>query len=90
MRIVAVFGVVGTGLGAVVAVLAHFMSHTLPSHYYVGFSQLGAEVQLGSPPLIHPSFLPVLPLSMAIGLVAGVVLGVAGRRLRFRVGPSAA
>jgi ribose/xylose/arabinose/galactoside ABC-type transport system permease subunit len=85
MRIVAALGVVGAGLGGVVALLAHFMSHTLPSHYYVGFSQAGADVELGSPPLVHPSFMPALPLAMATGLAIGAVLGVVAWRLNLRV-----
>jgi hypothetical protein len=86
VRITVLCAVIGGGLGALVAVVAHFMSHTLPTHYTVGFWQMSSgdsldpEVNLGSPPLVHPSWWPSLPLAIGIGLLLGAALGVAAGR----------
>jgi ribose/xylose/arabinose/galactoside ABC-type transport system permease subunit len=71
--------VIGAALGAVVAVVAHFMSDKLPHYYYVGtFTSDGssqAEVLPGVP-YVHPGWLPTLPLAMVVGLVIGAAAGV--------------
>lgn len=76
MKIVAACAAIGALLGTLVALVAHFMSHTLPRHYTVGYFQIGREVNVGSPPLVHPSWWPALPAAIAIGIVIGVVGGL--------------
>jgi uncharacterized membrane protein YoaK (UPF0700 family) len=82
MKIAAILVVVGAALGAAVAVLTHFFSHTLPSTYYVGtYTTAGSNRvdQTLQSPLVHPSWLPVLPVSMIVGAVAGVLLSAITR-----------
>lgn len=85
MKIVAWCAAVGGLWGAVVAVLVHFLSDTLPSHYAVGFVQMGNRVSLGSPPLVHPSWWPSLPASVAVGVLVGACGGLAASRVGLRV-----
>jgi hypothetical protein len=57
------------------------MSHTVPSTYYIGVSSDGHRVdQTLASPLIHPSWWPALPISIAVGLIAGGLAIVAIRR----------
>jgi hypothetical protein len=80
------FGVIGAALGALVAVVTHFLSHTLPSHYEVGFWQLGDTVNVGSPPVVHPSWEPALVIAVGIGAAVGLGAGIAARRAGLRIG----
>jgi hypothetical protein len=79
----------GAWLGAVVAVVAHFLSHTLPTHYTVGYAQVGNSVDLGSPPLIRPSWWPSLLVAILIGLVIGLGAGWAASRIGIQIGRTA-
>jgi hypothetical protein len=81
VRIMAGCTASGAALGAVVAVLTHFLSHTLPSSYTVGYWQygdtthVGDVVHLGSPPQVHPSWQPSLLIALLVGAVVGLAVG---------------
>jgi hypothetical protein len=79
---------VGLALGALVAVVAHFASWTVPSTYYVGIVSPGdsgvAQAHLATP-LVHPPWSPLLPTSMAIGLLVGLVVWLVTRRAGLRL-----
>jgi hypothetical protein len=78
MKIVSALGVVGGLLGAVVALVAHFMSRTVPSTFYVGTAQIGRRVDATlDMPLVHPSWWPSLPVAVGIGVLIGLLLGSA-------------
>jgi hypothetical protein len=85
VRVVAACSVFGAALGAVIAIVAHFLSHTLPSHYTVGFIQDGNSVDLGSPPQVHPSWWPSLPISIGVGVVIGLGIGFMAYRAGIRI-----
>jgi len=85
VRIVAGCAMAGTALGAIIAVVAHFLSHTLPTHYTVGFFKMGNSVSLGSPPLIHPSWWPSLPLAVGVGVVIGLGVGFTAHHAGIRI-----
>ena len=82
----------GAALGAVVAVLTHFLSHTLPREYTIGVSQMGNRVSLqAGPPLVHPSWWPTILVAVvvgaAVGLAVAVLAGRAGVRITRTTGP---
>jgi hypothetical protein len=86
MKVIGLAAMLGGGLGAAVAVVAHFMSHTLPSTFVVvGVSDGRTGSQTLESPPVHPSWLPVLPVAIGVGLVAGAALGLAAHRLGLRV-----
>jgi hypothetical protein len=85
VRIVAACAVFGAAVGAIIAVTAHFLSHTLPTHYTVGFLQSGDTVDLGSPPLVHPSWWPSLPIAIGLGAVIGLGAGFIAQRAGIRI-----
>lgn len=69
MRPLTALGVVGGAVGAVVAVLAHFLTRRPPQGYFA-YAPLSESI-----PLHHPSFWPVLPIGIASGVVIGLVIG---------------
>jgi hypothetical protein len=74
MRTVGALAIVGGVLGSVVAVIAHFMSRTVASTYYVGVSEPqggGLATATSSTPLVHPSWWPMLPITVVVGLAVG-------------------
>jgi hypothetical protein len=86
LKTVSGVAVVGLVLGGLVAVISHFTSHTLPSTYYVAINQSGsASDQSVASPLVHPSWWPVLPIALLVGLLAGLALGVLASRLNLRI-----
>jgi hypothetical protein len=75
-------------LGAVVAVVAHFLSHTVPPVYYITtLAGQGSDRQLASvaTPFVHPSWWPSLPAAIGIGLLVGLFAAVAADRLGVRI-----
>jgi hypothetical protein len=78
VKIVVWFAAAGAAVGAVVAMIAHFLSHTLPRTFEMGgvSDSSGRRTATIETPLIHPSWWPVLPVSLLIGLMLGGVIGV--------------
>ena len=76
---------VGAILGAAIAVIVHFQSQVAP---HVDVDKLRAALQPGVVTLIsyqnvpppHPSWLPILPLGIGIGLATGWLVGIALQR----------
>lgn len=88
MKIIGAGAAAGAALGGVVGVVVHFMSRTLPSTFYVGTAQAEGQDRAtisSGPPHIHPSWWPSLFVTVAVGLVIGVLVIVVGRRLGFRL-----
>lgn len=82
------FAATGGVLGAAVALIAHFVSHTVASTYYVGMSLPdgpGIATATSATPLVHPSWWPMLPAAVAIGLVVGSAVGLLGRSAGLRI-----
>lgn len=93
VRAAGFFAVLGAALGAVVGVIAHFASRTVPHTFYVGVSRPEgagtAEATLGTP-LVHPSWWPTLFVAVVVGLVLGAAVGLAFDRAGLRVVRAAA
>lgn len=78
----------GAALGGVVAVIVHFASRTVPHTFYVGVSQLEGTNRASASiatPLVHPSWVPVLPVSIGVGAVAAVTMFWIARRAGLRL-----
>jgi hypothetical protein len=83
MKAFAVLAAVGGALGAAVAVIAHFMTNTLPDSFtfagVVGVDPTTSDyAPIVTTPMIHPSWWPILPFAIAIGLVIDLVVGIVG------------
>lgn len=90
MKIVYALSVVGGLLGASVAVMAHFLSRTVPSTFYLATDRVGRQVNATvETPLVHPSWWPSLPAAVGIGLLAGALLGLAANRAGVRLARTA-
>lgn len=86
MKIICALGFFGGLMGAAIAILAHFLSRTVPSTYYVGTMELGRQVNATlATPLVHPSWWPMLPLVVGAGLVVGLVAGFVADRSGIRL-----
>jgi ribose/xylose/arabinose/galactoside ABC-type transport system permease subunit len=88
MRTATILMIVGATLGATVAILAHFLSHTLPSTYYVGGVTVEGSNRVDQTlqsPLVHPSWLPLLPAAIVIGAAVGAVVGALAHAAGVRV-----
>ena len=88
VRSAVVLSASGVLLGALVAIVAHFASWTVPSTYYVGVARsLGAgeaEANVATP-LVHPSWSPLLPIAMVVGLVIGLLAWIVVGRVGLRI-----
>jgi uncharacterized membrane protein YeaQ/YmgE (transglycosylase-associated protein family) len=86
MKVVRLFALVGATLGAIIAVLVHFLSQTLPGTYDVAGvrnAQTGTQTLLS--PLVHPSWFPMLPSAIAIGAVVGAVVALMALRAGYTI-----
>lgn len=100
VRLVALIAGVGVVVGGALATAMHFMTWTIPAHS-IGSPRRYADylpTYSGTGPYsstltvhwtgagVHPSWWPLLPIGLALGLVAGAILGIvlarAGLQLR--------
>ena len=73
----------GAALGGVIAVIAHFSAHALPSTYFSGtYLQEGTSTvhSMGYTPTARPPWLWSLPISVAVGLLLGLAAAALLRR----------
>lgn len=88
MRLIGVMSAIGGAISAIVGVVAHFASRTVPSTFYVGTfgPDDGGRVSatLGTP-LVHPSWSPTLPVSIIVGLAVGAAVGLVMSRVGVEV-----
>lgn len=89
MRWVGVGTFFGGFLGAIVGVIAHFASRTVPSTFgitgYRALDQSDRFFQTFQTPLVHPSWWPSLYIAIAVGILIGAFIGFGLRHSGLRV-----
>jgi hypothetical protein len=74
---------IGAVLGAAVAVITHFLAKRPPTGEFGVQSYQPHTFHIA---LVHPSWWPTLPVSVAAGLVAGLLIWLALRVAGLRIG----